>query len=68
VDTNRDGFIDKAESDAIMAQRAAKAEQRAERRAARFDPAKMWARLDANKDGKLTQAEADAARSARAQK
>src|SRR4029079_12095832 len=62
------GFVDKAEADAMAAQRAAKVEQRAEKRAARFDPARMWARLDANKDGKLTQAEADAALSARAQK
>jgi Ca2+-binding EF-hand superfamily protein len=37
-----------------------------EQRADRFDPAKIFARLDANKDGKITQAEADAARNARA--
>ena len=40
VDANKDGFIDKAETDAVAAQRVAKAEQRAEKRAARFDPAR----------------------------
>lgn len=61
VDTNRDGFVTKAELDALEAQR----EQKLEQRAARFDPAKIFARLDANKDGKITVAEADAARSQR---
>ena len=62
LDTNNDGFVSKAEVDALQAQRTAKVEQRADH----FDPVKLFARLDANKDGKITQAEADAARNARA--
>lgn len=65
LDANRDGFISKAEIDAMQAQRSAKLQQRAEQRAQRFDPAKAFARLDGNKDGKITQAEADAAHAAR---
>src|SRR5437764_13497873 len=65
MDANHDGFISKAEIDALMAQREAKMQQRAEQRAAHFDPTKMFARLDTNNDGKITQAEADAARNAR---
>ena len=61
IDANHDGFITKAEIDALQAQRASKMEKRAER----FDPAKVFARLDANKDGKITQAEAEAAHNAR---
>jgi hypothetical protein len=63
LDTNRDGFITKAEAEAIRAERA----QKMEKRAARFDPAKVFARLDANHDGQITQAEADAVRAARTQ-
>ena len=63
LDTNKDGFIAKAEVDALQAQRADKIEKRAER----FDPAKAFARLDANKDGKVTQAEAEAAHHQRAE-
>ena len=62
LDTNHDGFITKAEVDAIQAERADKIEKRAER----FDPSKIFARLDANKDGKITKAEADATHSQRA--
>lgn len=63
LDTNRDGFVTKAEIDALDAQRAAKIEQRAQR----FDPDKIFAQIDANHDGKITSAEAAAARNARAQ-
>jgi Ca2+-binding EF-hand superfamily protein len=62
LDTNRDGFVTKAEVDASQAEHAAKAEKRAQR----FDPGKFFDRLDSNRDGKITQAEADAARDARA--
>src|SRR3954470_16627466 len=61
MDANHDGFVSKAEVDALTAQREAKMQQRAEH----FDPAKIFPRLDTNKDGKITQAEADAARNAR---
>ena len=57
LDTNHDGFITKAEVDALEAQHADKLEKRAER----FDPAKIFDRLDANHDGKVTEAEAEAA-------
>jgi hypothetical protein len=67
LDANRDGFITKAELDAVEAQRAAKVKQQMEKRAQNFDPAKIFARLDANHDGKITQAEAEAAREAHAQ-
>ena len=58
LDTNKDGFITQAESDAVRAQRAAKRQDRARHRG----PAKMFDRLDANKDGSLTRAEAEAGR------
>ena len=66
-DTNRDGFVTKAEVSALETQRAQKMQQRQAQRAARFDRSKMFDRLDSNRDGKITQAEADAARSARIQ-
>ena len=62
MDSNRDGFVTKAEADAIQTRRG----ERREKRASRFDPAKIFAKLDANKDGGITRAEADAARTARA--
>jgi Ca2+-binding EF-hand superfamily protein len=61
LDANKDGFITKTEVEALQAQRADKAEKRAEH----FDPSKIFARLDANKDGKITKAEAEAAHSQR---
>ena len=66
LDTNRDGFVTQAESDALQAQRGARQQQRAARQAQRRDPAAMFARLDSNKDGQITRAEAEAARTARA--
>jgi len=63
LDTNHDGFITEAESNAVEAQHGAKAEQRAQR----FDPNKIFARIDANHDGKITATEAEAAHNARAQ-
>lgn len=62
VDTNRDGFVTKAELDALEAKRGDKASDRSERRAQRFDPGRIFVHLDTNKDGKVTRAEADAAR------
>ena len=61
LDTNRDGFVTKAEVDAMQAEHAVKVQQRA----ARFDPAKAFDRLDANHDGQITKAEIDAAHAAR---
>lgn len=63
LDTNRDGFVTKAEVDAMQAERTQKIEQRAQR----FDPTKIFDRLDLNHDGQVTQAEAEAARNARMQ-
>lgn len=52
VDTNRDGFIDQAESEAVRgAARATRGEGREDRREAAFE------RLDANNDGAITRAE-----------
>ena len=56
LDASKDGFVTRAEADAVARQIEAKADQGA----GRFDPGKIFARLDANKDGKVTQAEADA--------
>jgi Ca2+-binding EF-hand superfamily protein len=67
VDTNRDGYVTKAETDALQAQHTAKIQQRAEKRAQRHEPAKIFGRLDANSDGKITRQEADAAHQARMQ-
>jgi Ca2+-binding EF-hand superfamily protein len=61
IDANHDGFVSKAEVDALIAQRDAKVQQRADH----FDPSKMFAKLDTNNDGKITQAEAEAVRNAR---
>jgi Ca2+-binding EF-hand superfamily protein len=59
LDTNHDGFITKEE----LSARDAAREQRAQQRAARFDPSKFFDRLDLNHDGKVTTAEAESARS-----
>ena len=61
LDTNHDGFITKAEVDALEAQRAQKLEKRAEG----FKPDKIFDRVDANHDGKITVAEEQAAHNAR---
>src|SRR4051812_28374670 len=50
LDPNHDNVLTKDEVAASTAQREAKAEQRA----ARFDPAKVFDRIDANHDGKIT--------------
>jgi Ca2+-binding EF-hand superfamily protein len=62
LDTNRDGFITKAEVDALEAQRSQKLEKRAEG----FKPDKIFDRVDANHDGKITVAEEQAAHAAMA--
>jgi Ca2+-binding EF-hand superfamily protein len=62
LDTNHDGFIAKAEVDAIEAQRSQKLEKRAEG----FKPDKIFDRVDANHDGKITVAEEQAAHAAMA--
>lgn len=65
LDSNRDGFVTQAETDALLAKRAAKHAERIQKRAERRDPARIFERLDGNKDGQITQAEAEAARNAR---
>src|SRR5947209_5908698 len=59
LDVNHDGFITKEEVNALEAQH----EQKAEQRAAHFDPSKVFDRIDLNHDGKITVEEANAARS-----
>lgn len=71
VDANRDGFITKAEADAVRTQmRARFAENRAKRGERRQQQAgmmggRMFERMDANRDGSISRAEFDAAHSAR---
>ncbi len=67
LDTNHDGYVTKAETEALQAQHATKMQQRAENRAQRRDPAKIFGRLDANSDGKITRQEAETAHQARMQ-
>ena len=63
VDTNRDGFVTKAEADAAMqAFRGKRGEKRAEWRGQAFE------RLDTNRDGSITRAEWDAAQAQRQQR
>jgi Ca2+-binding EF-hand superfamily protein len=63
LDANRDGFVTKAEADAMKAQRMQKrSAKRAERRSTRFD------RIDANHDGSISRAEFDAHHQVRVEK
>ena len=63
LDTNRDGFVTQAETQALRANRAGKrGDRRAERGGAAFD------RLDANRDGMLSRAEFEAGRAVRQQR
>ena len=72
LDSDRDGFVTKAEADAARAQMKAKfAERRAERREHRQERTEMrrehtFERLDSNNDGSISRAEFDAAHQARA--
>lgn len=71
MDTNRDGFVTKAETDALHTQMKAKfAEGRAERMEHRKERTDMrrehtFERLDTNNDGSISRAEFDAAHQAR---
>ena len=63
LDTNRDGFVTKAEADAARAQlRSQFAARAGEKRAAAFD------RIDANRDGSVTRQEWDARAAQRQQR
>lgn len=66
LDTNRDGFVTKAEAEAAMAQLHTKRGQRAERRGG--GQGNRFERLDTNRDGQITRAEADAKIATRAAK
>lgn len=59
ADANHDGFISKAEAEAMETNQLQKAAKRA-------DPDRVFGRLDTNKDGKVTRAEANAVVAARA--
>lgn len=71
LDTNRDGFVVKAEADAAREQVKAKfAENRAERKEHRQERTKLrrehsFERLDSNNDGSISRAEFDAAHAQR---
>jgi Ca2+-binding EF-hand superfamily protein len=63
LDTNRDGFVTKAEADAVKASHATRrGERKAKRSGATFE------RMDANRDGSIARAEFDAARAKREQR
>lgn len=63
LDTNRDGFVTRAEADAARAQFASRVRQRSgERREKAFD------RIDTNNDGAISKAEWDARSAERAQR
>ena len=67
VDSNRDGFVTKAEADtAAQAFRGKRAERRKERRADRREHA--FERLDANRDGTISRPEWDAMQAQRKQR
>ncbi|HUE79935.1 MAG TPA: EF-hand domain-containing protein [Sphingomicrobium sp.] len=73
LDTNRDGFVTKAEADAVKAARAGKRGDRVARRAAKraagaHDGGAMFERLDANRDGMISRAEFDAHHAQRQQR
>src|SRR5688500_1239697 len=62
-DSNRDGFVTRAEADSAKAARAAKrGDRKADRSGARFD------RLDTNRDGSIARAEFEAAQANRRQR
>ena len=71
LDSNRDGFIVKAEADAAREQMKAKfSEKRAERKEHRQERTELrrehsFERLDSNKDGSISRAEFDAAHAGR---
>lgn len=65
LDTNKDGFVTKAEVDAHAAVRQGKVAGKMKQRAAAFDGSKLLGQLDSNKDGKVTRAEADSAMAAK---
>ena len=71
LDTNRDGFLVKAEADAaraaVQGQRAQRRAERAQRVAQRAprDGSQAFDRLDVNKDGSISRAEFDATRQQR---
>ena len=60
LDTNKDGFLTKAEADAAAHATHERVEQRLDKRGD-----SMFARLDANKDGKVTRTEAETVFAAR---
>ena len=68
LDTNRDGFVTKAEAAAVKAMRAGKRGDRAARRAGARNPGMMFDRLDTNRDGSITRAEFEARRTQRQQR
>lgn len=67
VDSNRDGFVTKAEADtAMQAFRAKRAEKRTERRSERREHA--FERIDTNRDGAISRAEWDSKQALRQQR
>lgn len=65
LDSDGDGFVTRAEAEAVAAHRSHMSQMRPGKRR---DPAAMFARIDGNKDGQITRAEADAARAALAER
>jgi Ca2+-binding EF-hand superfamily protein len=57
LDANRDGFIDKAEADAIKTKMAGKMQKGAGEGAQKFDRSRMFDRFDTNHDGMISREE-----------
>jgi len=64
ADADKDGFVTTAEMDAMHARRSEHRQDKMASKAASFDPAKAFARLDSNHDGKLDRPEVEAVRAA----
>jgi len=64
ADADKDGFVTTAEMDAMHARRGEHRQEKMASKAASFDPAKAFARLDTNNDGKLSRPEVEAVRAA----
>src|SRR6186997_312693 len=50
ADADKDGFVTTAEMDAMHARRSERRQEKMDHKAAHFDPANAFARLDTNKD------------------
>ena len=68
LDTNRDGFVTKAEAAAVKAAHAGKRGDRSAMRSGSRNPGATFDRLDTNRDGSITRPEFEAHRAQRQQR